>query len=67
MRFLVIGRLIDAPVAPPEQELALLKAHFEHLASGANPKIKAAEAIAELTGSGSSGSCRRSEAPRRAA
>ncbi len=41
MQFLVIGRLIDAPVAPPEQEIAMLKATFEQLASGANPKIKA--------------------------
>ena len=47
MQFLVIGRLIDAPVAPPEQELAMLKAHFEQLASGANPKIKAVYPFAD--------------------
>ena len=47
MQFLVIGRLIDTPVAPPEQEVALLKATFEHLASGANPQIKAVYPFAD--------------------
>ena len=47
MQFLVIGRLIDAPVAPPEQEIAMLKATFEHLASGTNPKIKAVYPFAD--------------------
>ena len=47
MQFLVIGRLIDTPVAPPEQEIAMLKATFEHLASGANPQIKAVYPFAD--------------------
>lgn len=47
MRFLVIGRLIDAPVAPPEQEIALLKATFEQLASGATSQIKAVYPFAD--------------------
>lgn len=47
MQFLVIGRLIDAPVVPPQQELAMLKATFEQFASGANPKIKAVYPFAD--------------------
>lgn len=47
MRFLVIGRLIDAPVAPPAQEITMLKATFEHLASGANPAIEAVYPFAD--------------------
>ncbi|HET8631309.1 MAG TPA: hypothetical protein VFL91_28140 [Thermomicrobiales bacterium] len=47
MQFLVIGRLIDAPVAPPDQEIAMLKATFEQLASGANPQIKAVYPFAD--------------------
>jgi hypothetical protein len=47
MRFLVIGRLIDAPVAPPAQEIAALKATFEHLASGTDPRIKAVYPFAD--------------------
>lgn len=47
MQFVVIGRLIDAPVAPPEQELAMLKATFEHLASGTDPRIKAVYPFAD--------------------
>jgi hypothetical protein len=41
MQFLVIGRLIDAPVAPPQQEIAMLKATFEQFAGGTTPQIKA--------------------------
>ena len=52
MQFLVIGRLIDAPVAPPEQEIALLKSTFEHLASGANPQIKAVYPFADERATG---------------
>jgi hypothetical protein len=47
MQFLVIGRLIDTPVAPPEQEIAMLKATFEQLASGSNPEIKAVYSFAD--------------------
>jgi hypothetical protein len=47
MQFLVIGRLIDAPVAPPEMEIAALKATFEQLANGMNPKIKAVYPFAD--------------------
>jgi len=44
MQFLVTGKLIDPPAAPPHQEIAALKATFELLSkwsSGANPKVKA--------------------------
>jgi hypothetical protein len=47
MPFLVIGRLIDTPVAPPDQEIAMLKATFEQFTSGANPKIKAVYPFAD--------------------
>lgn len=47
MQFLVIGRLIDAPVAPPQQEIAMLKATFEQLASGADRQIKAVYPFAD--------------------
>lgn len=41
MKFLVIGRMIDAAVVPPEQELALLKATFQHFADNGDQRIKA--------------------------
>src|SRR5438874_13718494 len=44
---LVIGRLIDAPVAPPPQEIALLKATFEQFASGVHSQIKAVYPFAD--------------------
>ena len=47
MQFLVIGRLIDAPVAPPAQEIAMLKATFQYLASGANAQIMAVYPFAD--------------------
>ena len=47
MQFLVIGRLIDTPVAPPEQEIAMLKATFEQFANGTNPHIKAVYPFAD--------------------
>ena len=47
MKFLVIGRMIDTPVAPPAQEIAMLKATFEHLASGTDPRIKAVYPFAD--------------------
>ena len=47
MKFLVVGRMIDAPVAPPAQEIAMLKATFEHLASGTDPRIKAVYPFAD--------------------
>ena len=47
MQFLVIGRLIDAPVAPPEQEIGMLKATFQQFVSGSNPHIKAVYPFAD--------------------
>lgn len=47
MKFLVIGRMIDTPVAPPAQEIAMLKATFEQLASGTDPRIKAVYPFAD--------------------
>ena len=47
MQFHVIGRMIDAPVAPPQQELALLKATFERFQSGEDPRIKAVYPFAD--------------------
>lgn len=47
MQFLVIGRHIDSPVAPPAQEIAMLKATFEQFANGRNPKIKAVYPFAD--------------------
>jgi hypothetical protein len=47
MQFLVIGRHIDAPVVPPAQEIAMLKATFEQFADAANPKIKAVYPFAD--------------------
>jgi hypothetical protein len=47
MQFLVIGRMIDAPVVPPEQELSMLQATFEQLAGGAHPEIKAVYPFAD--------------------
>jgi muconolactone delta-isomerase len=47
MQFHVIGRMIDAPVAPPQQELALPTATFEQFRSGANPSIKAVYPFAD--------------------
>lgn len=47
MKFLVIGRLIDAAVAPPAQEISMLKATFEQLASGKDPRIKAVYPFAD--------------------
>jgi hypothetical protein len=41
MQFIVTGRLIDTPVAPPEQELDLLIQTFRHFASREDPRIKA--------------------------
>jgi hypothetical protein len=47
MQFLVIGRFIDAPVAPPQQEIAMLKATFQQFADGTNPHIKAVYPFAD--------------------
>ncbi len=47
MQFLVIGRLIDAPVARPPQEFALLKATFEHFRSGQDSRSKAVYPFAD--------------------
>jgi hypothetical protein len=47
MQFLVIGRMIDAPVVPPQQELGMLKATFEQLAGGAHPEVKAVYPFAD--------------------
>ncbi len=47
MQFLVIGRLIDTPVAPPPQEIALLKATFAQFAGGVHPQIKAVYPFAD--------------------
>ncbi len=52
MQFLVIGRHIDSPVAPPAQEIAMLKATFEQFASGRNPKIKAVYPFADERATG---------------
>jgi hypothetical protein len=41
MQFLVIGRMIDAAVMPPEQELAVLKETFERFANNGDHRIKA--------------------------
>ena len=47
MQFLVIGRMIERPVVPPQQEVAMIKATFEQFASGANPHIKAVYPFAD--------------------
>jgi hypothetical protein len=41
MQFLVIGRLIDTPVAPARQEVDLLIETFRHFASREDERIKA--------------------------
>jgi alkanesulfonate monooxygenase SsuD/methylene tetrahydromethanopterin reductase-like flavin-dependent oxidoreductase (luciferase family) len=41
MEFLVIGRFIDTPIVPPQQELAMLKATFEGFAAKQDRRIKA--------------------------
>ena len=41
MQFLVTGRVMDAGVALPQQELTMLKTTFEQFANETNPKIKA--------------------------
>ena len=46
MQFLVIARGIDAPVAPPQAEIAAVRAMFEGLAAGADPRVVAAYAFA---------------------
>ncbi len=40
MRFIVRGRAIDAPMAPPDQALAAFKASFQMFRSGQLPGIK---------------------------
>ncbi len=48
MKFMVIGKLIDQPVAPPPQELAMLKATFESFANGRDPRIEAVYPFADI-------------------
>ena len=40
MRFVVTGRMIDQPVVPPEQEIAILKATFQLFAENRDSRIK---------------------------
>jgi hypothetical protein len=40
MRFIVTGRMIDQAVAPPEQEIAILKATFQLFAENRDARIK---------------------------
>jgi hypothetical protein len=47
MQFIVIARGIEAPVAPPQQELAMARATWEQLASGDDPRIKAVYPFAD--------------------
>ena len=47
MQFVVILRGVEAPVAPPQQELALVRATYEQLASGDDPRIKAVYSFAD--------------------
>jgi len=41
MQFLVLLRGLESPVAPPPQEIALVKETFEGFAAGRDPRIKA--------------------------
>jgi len=41
MEFLVTGKAIDAPMAPPQEAVAGYKASFEIFASGKDDRIKA--------------------------
>ena len=47
MQFIVIVRGIEAPVAPPQLELAMARASYEQLASGDDPRIKAVYPFAD--------------------
>ncbi len=47
MQFLLILRGMEAPVAPPPQELAMVRATMEQLASGDAPRIKAVYSFAD--------------------
>jgi hypothetical protein len=41
MQFIVTGKAIDAPMAPPSQAIAAYRASFEMFASGKDPRITA--------------------------
>jgi len=41
MQFIVTSRLIDQPVAPPAQELAMIKASFQGFTEHSEPRFKA--------------------------
>lgn len=40
MQFLITGKAIDAPMAPPQQAIAAYKATFELFASGKDQRVK---------------------------
>ena len=40
MQFIITGKAIDAPMAPPPQAIAAYKATFELLAAGQDQRIK---------------------------